>query len=148
MIELERKITAASELRRALQYLLATLDPDEDLEKIISVPTAFSDWAVGVPYKTKDVFKYGQNAVGDPQLYQVLQPHTSQAQWTPDAAVSLYKKIGIADDGTPEWTQPLGATDAYNTGDVVMYNGEKYKSLIDANVWSPDAYPAGWEKIS
>ena len=148
MTDIAKRIAAASELRRALQYFLATLDPDSDLEKIISVPSAFSEWEVGVPYKTKDVFKYGQNAVGDPQLYQVLQPHTSQAQWTPDAAVSLYKKIGIADDGTPEWTQPLGATDAYNTGDVVMYNGEKYKSLIDANVWSPDAYPAGWEKIS
>ena len=43
------------------------------------------------------------------------------------------------------WNQPTGAHDAYNTGDIVNYNGTLYKSLIDGNVWAPDAYPAGWE---
>lgn len=47
----------------------------------------------------------------------------------------------------PEWTQPLGAHDAYQTGDRVTFNGEVYESLINANVWSPAAYPAGWQKI-
>lgn len=37
-----------------------------------------------------------------------------------------------------------GAHDAYNTGDIVDYNGTLYQSTIDGNVWSPDAYPAGW----
>ena len=54
----------------------------------------------------------------------------------------------MTEEGIPEWVQPIGATDAYNTGDIVMYNGQKYKSLIDANVWSPDAYPAGWELVT
>ena len=91
------------------------------------------------------MFSYGVNSVGDPQLYQVLQDHTSSAEWTPDTAVSLYKAIGVTEDGYPEWVQPLGATDAYNKGDIVSYNGTLYISLIDANTWSPEAYPAGWE---
>lgn len=41
---------------------------------------------------------------------------------------------------------PTGAHDAYNTGDKVTYNGNRYVSRIDANVYSPEAYPAGWEK--
>ena len=41
--------------------------------------------------------------------------------------------------------QPSGAHDAYNTGDIVNYNGTLYRSLIDGNTYSPEAYPAGWE---
>lgn len=136
------------EIRKALQYFLSTLDSDADVEKMLAVPSVFPAYAVGVAYKTKDVFSYGLNEVGDPQLYQVLQDHTSAEQWTPDSAVSLYKKIGVTEDGHAEWVQPLGASDAYNTGDIVSYNGTLYRSTIDGNVWAPDAYPAGWEQVS
>ena len=44
----------------------------------------------------------------------------------------------------PAWVQPTGAHDAYSAGDQVAYNGKHYVSNIDGNVWSPDAYPAGW----
>ena len=44
----------------------------------------------------------------------------------------------------PEWVQPTGAHDCYNTGDKVTYNGQHYVSKINGNVWSPDAYPSGW----
>ena len=47
----------------------------------------------------------------------------------------------------PEWVQPTGAHDCYNTGDKVTYNGQHYVSKIDGNVWSPDAYPSGWEAV-
>ena len=45
------------------------------------------------------------------------------------------------------YKQPTGAHDAYNTGDVIKWNGEYYESTIDANVWNPSTYPQGWEKI-
>ena len=141
------KIQAALELRKALQIFLATLDTDTNLEAILEVPSVFPAYEIGKAYKTKEVFSYGVNNVGDPQLYQVLQDHTSAAEWTPDTATSLYKVIGVTSEGYPEWVQPLGASDAYNTGDIVSYNGKLYKSTIDANVWAPDAYPAGWEAM-
>lgn len=137
----------ALEIRKALQIFLATLDVDTNTEDMLEVASVFPKYTVGKAYKIKEVFSYGENSVGDPQLYQVLQDHTSSAEWTPDTAVSLYKKIGITEDGYPEWVQPLGASDAYNTGDVVSYNGVLYRSTIDGNVWSPDAYPTGWEVI-
>lgn len=140
-------VKEALELRKALQIFLATLDADTDAENILSVASVFPAYEVGKAYKTKQVFSYGVNGVGDPQLYQVLQDHTSSAEWTPDTATSLYKAIGVTSSGYPEWVQPLGASDAYNTGDIVSYNSTLYKSIIDGNVWSPDVYPAGWELV-
>lgn len=45
----------------------------------------------------------------------------------------------------PDWVQPTGTHDAYQTGDIVNYNGTLYESLIDGNTWSPEAYPSGWK---
>lgn len=139
---------AALEIRRALQYFANTLDVETQLDMILEIPSVFPAYAVGVKYKTKDLFSYGVNEVGDPQLYQVLQDHTSAEEWTPDTANGLYKAVGVTEDGYAEWVQPLGASDAYNTGDIVSYNGVLYRSLIDGNTWAPDTYPAGWEEYT
>lgn len=135
----------AIEMRTALQYFASGLDPETQLDMILEISSVYPAYAVGKNYKTKDVFSYGVNSVGDPQLYQVLQDHTSAAEWTPDTAASLYKAIGTTETGHTLWVQPLGASDAYNTGDIVSYNDVLYISIIDGNVWAPDAYPAGWE---
>ena len=136
------------ELRKALQFFLASMDVETQSADMLEVPTVFPAYKVGKAYKTKEVFRYGENSVGDPQLYQVLQDHTSAEEWTPDTAASLYKKVGVTEDGYPEWVQPLGASDAYNTGDIVSYNGTLYKSTIDGNVWSPVDYPQGWTEVT
>ena len=142
----KNKLQRSMEFRKAMQMFAATLADDE--EAMIAIPSIFPVWSIGVAYKIKDVVSYGTNSVGDMQLYQVLQDHTSAAQWTPDSANSLYKKVGVTPSGYPLWVQPLGATDAYNIGDIVSYNGKLYKSIIDANVWAPDVYPAGWEEYT
>ena len=136
---------AALEFRKAMQFFAQGLDADTQLDKVLAIPSVFPAYAVGTAYKAKEVFSYGLNTVGDPQLYQVLQDHTSSAEWTPDTATSLYKKIGVAESGYPEWVQPLGASDAYNTGDIVSYKDALYRSLMDGNVWNPEQYSAGWE---
>lgn len=136
----------ALELRKAVQFILRTLDVDTQSEDILSVATVYPVYEIGKTYKEKEIFSYGLNSVGDPQLYQVLTTHTSSEEWKPDTATSLYKAIGVTKEGYPEWVQPLGASDAYNTGDVVSYNDELYKSTCDDNVWSPDVY--GWELLS
>ena len=47
----------------------------------------------------------------------------------------------------PEWVQPTGAHDAYQLGDVVLFEGQMYESLMDNNTWSPADYPAGWQLV-
>ena len=49
-------------------------------------------------------------------------------------------------DVIPEWEQP-DSTNAYKKGDKVRFEGKVYESLIDNNVWSPSAYPAGWRQV-
>lgn len=136
------KVQAALELRKALQFFLATMDADTQVADMMEVATVFPKYAVGKAYKTKEVFSYGENAVGDPQLYQVLQNHTSAEQWTPDATPSLYKAIGVTEDGIAVWVQPLGASDSYNTGDKVSHKDAIWESEVDNNVWEPGVY--GW----
>ena len=45
----------------------------------------------------------------------------------------------------PDWIQPTGADDVYNIGDKITFESQHYISLINANTWSPTAYPAGWQ---
>lgn len=137
------RLLAAEQLRRALQMFTATLTDEQALE----IATVYPAWEVNRSYAVGDIVSYGTNSVGDPQLYKVIQAHTSQADWTPSAAPSLYDAFGLDESGYPLWAQPSGAHDAYNTGDIVNYNGTLYRSLIDGNAWSPDVYPAGWEQV-
>ena len=135
------RLQMAEQFRKALQMFAASLDD----EKAMEVATVFDPWVSGKAYAVGDFLTYGANSVGDPQLYKVVQAHTSQADWLPDATPALYIAIGLDEEGFPVWAAPTGAHDAYNTGDVVNYNGTLYRSLIDGNVHSPEAYPAGWE---
>ena len=138
------KLQIAEQFRKALQMFAAGLDD----EKAMEVATIYDPWAVGKAYTAGEFVTYGENSVGDPQLYKVVQAHTSQADWTPDAAPSLFVAIGLDADGYPVWSQPTGAHDAYNKGDIVDYNGSMYQSLIDGNVYAPDAYPDGWAEYA
>ena len=138
------RMQAAEQLRKVIQMFAKTLTDEQAIE----ISTVYPAYAVGVAYKVDDLITYGENNVGDPQLYRVVQAHTSQLDWPPSSTPSLYTPIGLDDSGYPIWTQPTGAHDAYNTGDIVNYNGTLYISTIDGNVWSPDAYPAGWEEYA
>ena len=61
--------------------------------------------------------------------------------------LSIRQRRCQCDDHTFVWSAPTGAHDAYNAGDIVDYNGTLYKSLINGNTYSPEAYPAGWEAV-
>lgn len=47
----------------------------------------------------------------------------------------------------PEYVQPTGAHDAYNTGAKITFKGEKWEALQDGLVWSPEEYLQGWKLI-
>lgn len=101
----------------------------------------YESWEAGKYYKAGTILKYGMTN-GEPQLYSIIQSHTSQSDWTPDSVPALFKKIDFTGNGTPVWAQPLGAFDAYMKGDTVSFDGEIWVSDIDNNVWQPGVY--GW----
>lgn len=135
------RLRRAEQLRRALQLFAAGLEAEQALE----VPAIFPAYQVGRSYTIGEYLACGVNAVGDPQLYRVVQAHTSAEEWPPASAPTLYEPLGLDDQGYPVWQQPSGAHDAYNKGDIVNYNGTLYISLTDGNVWAPDAYTGLWE---
>ncbi len=125
-------------LRKSIERTTQTLG-DEEALKVIELHPA---WAPDM------VCKAGEKARYNGVLYKCLQDHVSQETWTPEAAPSLWAKVLNPDPGViPDWEQP-GADNGYKIGDKVKYKEHIYQSLIDNNVWSPDAYPAGWELIS
>ena len=108
---------------------------DEDALQAVEL---FPQWVVEHAYVVGERLQY--NGV----LYRVAQAHTSQADWTPDITPALFVVVSL--DEWPEFVQPTGVHDAYNKGDKVTFNSKHYISLIDANVYSPAAYPAGWQE--
>lgn len=108
---------------------------DEDALQAVEL---FPQWVTGHAYAVDERLQY-KNV-----LYRVVQAHTSQADWTPDITPALFVVVSL--DEWPEFVQPTGAHDAYKKGDKVTFNGKHYISLIDANVYSPTAYPAGWKE--
>lgn len=138
------KIYKAKQLRRALQLFAQTIT---DESKMMELADIYPKWdGDSKSYKAKTIVSHGVNADGETQLYIVLQDHTSQSDWTPDSASSLFKKVGFTDTGVAIWTQPLGSTDAYMTGDIVEHNGSKWTSTVDNNVWEPGVY--GWDVVA
>ena len=84
----------------------------------------------------------GERVSYNDEYYRCIQNHTSQPDWAPDVAVSLW--VATADPGEewPEWVQPQGYHDAYGAGDKVSHNGKHWISDVDGNVWEPGVY--GW----
>ena len=124
----------------ALTFFAETLSDAQALQ----VPMLFDEFdGNGVAYEV------GKRIMFEGVLYKVIQAHTSQADWTPAAAPSLFAKVinETIDGSIPEFEQP-DSTNPYMKGDRVLFNGKVYESLIDNNVYSPEAYPAGWKEIT
>ena len=121
--------------------------PDLTDEQALEMPLLFPKWQANIQYEV------GYRVLYLGTLYKVIQAHTSQYGWEPDITPSLFAKNLIVkdDDGEqvdiPEWEQP-DSTNPYMKGDKVRFEGKVYQSLIDNNVWSPAAYPQGWEEVN
>ena len=108
-------------------------------EDALNVAALYPTWSS----KVGEEVQAGERLWYDGKLYKVVQTHTTQEDWTPDVTPALYTEVSIEE--VPEWVQPTGAQDAYNTGDKVSHNGKHWESLVDANVWEPGVY--GWNEI-
>ena len=62
----------------------------------------------------------------------------------PDHAPNLWVKINYK-DGARVIPDVISAAEAFALDELGWWNGAIYKSLIAANVYTPDAYPRGWK---
>lgn len=127
-------VDQARKLRRIIEQNAESMNAAEALES----QELFPNWnGKGVSYAA------GQRVRHAGLLYKVLQAHTSQPDWTPLTAPSLFAEVLISDTTTiPEWRQP-DSTSPYAKGDKVTHNGQTWTSAIDGNVWEPGVY--GWD---
>lgn len=100
----------------------------------------FAPWSYPIAYTV------GQLRRHNGKLYRCVQPHTSQADWAPDKAASLWSVAADPAEEWPEWSQPVGAHDAYAKGAKVSHNGKHWTSSVDSNVWEPGVY--GWTEYT
>lgn len=132
----------ALELRRALQ-LLSTMLPEENA---LEMPSVYPVWTAGKKYKKDVILSYGENSVGDPQLYKTLKTH--KAERTPDTDTDNYVPMGISSSGYPVWVQPLSNKDAYDKGDIVDRDGTLYQSNKNNNRDDPLDNTGRWDLYS
>lgn len=129
----------ARQLRPLIEKAAVSLDDADAIEAV----ELFKAWYSGIAYLADERVRYGD------KLYRCVQSHTSQADWEPDRTPALWTEVAKPGE-IPVWKQPTGAQDAYMIGDLVHYpdaDSPVYKSVIDNNIWSPEAYPAGWEVV-
>lgn len=130
LIELARK------LRPYIEKAALSLDDVDALE----AKELYPQWSENVVD-----YEVGQRVRYEGILYKVLQNHTSQPNWTPTNAPSLFAKVLIPDpEVIPDWEQP-DSTNPYQIGDKVRFEGKIYESVIANNVWAPNVY--GWKEV-
>lgn len=78
-----------------------------------------------VMYKAEKTPEVQSSMVQAAVLVAQMQAHTSQTDWAPDTAPSLFAEVLPGQNGTEigEWVQP-GSTNPYMTGDRVTHNGK------------------------
>ena len=128
-------IDRARQLRTQIETMADSLE-DEDALKVVEL---FPKWAENEAYVIGDRVRY------EGILYKCLIAHTSQSDWIPSDAVSLWAKVLIPDpESIPEWEQPE-STNPYMKGDKVKHLNRIWVSDIDNNVWEPSVY--GWSEV-
>ena len=111
---------------------------DATISKLVDL---FPPWKVGIDVEPPEVYAWNGT------LVECIQPHTTQADWSPDVAESLWKIHRTAEPQA--WVQPTGEHDAYKMGDLALHNGKTWQVTgVDANgnnVWEPGVY--GWTEV-
>lgn len=118
-------------------------DHDRTIYDPADIPALFSFWrgeldSDGNPFEwiQNEEVKLGWKRIYEGVTYEVIQPHQTLITWEPTATIDVLWKT--EQEQYAEWVQPTGSTNAYQTGDIVTYNGALWISKIDANTTVPD----------
>ena len=111
-------------------------------DEIIKYGGLFPSWSPNVAYAAGGIVRHGD------KLYKVAQPHTSQVDWTPDRAVSLFGQISDPADEWPEWI-PYAGVSQYKVGNKVSHNGKHWEcaqaNAGEYNTFEPGVW--GWKEV-
>ena len=96
------------------------------IEESLELAAYFPKW------EAEKAMPLGYKVSYEGSLFEVIQPHTSQVDWTPREAKSLFKVVQIEADGTEDdviqWEQGM----VLEAGKFYFDNGVKYKCIRDS----------------
>lgn len=132
---------------RQLEYI----EHQEDIEAVGEILTdeqaldnqlIYPTWSAGTEYTE------GDRVRSNDKLWKCLQTHASQEDWEPEANPAMW--VEIAKPGEyREIKEDMLSTEAFAMDEIGWYQTKDnlWKSLIDNNIYTPTAYPDGWEKV-
>jgi hypothetical protein len=127
--------------------VIASAHAETDTQTILDKQDLYPFWEAGIEVEMGEKYQAFDGLVL--KLYEVVQPHFTQIDWAPNLTPALWTRVAFGDE-ILAFVQPTGAQDAYNTGAKVHFptlSDPVYESLIDANVWTPLVYAAGWQQL-
>lgn len=105
----------------------------------------YPSWAVGLTVAVGDRLQHGG------KLYKVIQAHTTQADWTPDVAVSLFEVIDVEHSGTAEDPIPWAVNMECFSGKYYTWEGVLYLCIRDSGIalaYTPDQLLGNYFKLA
>ena len=113
--EKKRPLTEAELLRMIVSQQVNTLEVDD--ATAYRMREFYPEWQSGQSYLVGYKLLYGG------KLYRVIQAHTSQDDWTPDAVASLFEHIDETHDGTRYDPIPYSGNMALSAGSYYTQDG-------------------------
>lgn len=132
-------VEQARQLRKQWQQLLTANDDTT----IIDCEDLVDSWQADTDYVVDDIRKF------EGQVYRCIQAHTSQPNWIPSNAASLWTVKHTKNKDKPKpFVQPQGAHDAYMKDECCLFEIDGVMKLciskVDNNAYSPADYPQNW----
>ena len=137
--ELNRETRRSSSAQAVAELMFVKMAQEQQFDEttISEHPDLFVVWTEHWRGKAGDIVQ------DEGKLYRSIHDVNDAGQnRKPSETPSMWTPIGDPSEEFPEWSQPLGAHDAYDQGAKVTHGGKKWVSTAPANVWEPGVY--GW----
>ena len=138
----ERQEKLSAQAISLMSFMAAPMSLEMTDDEVQNFALIMPNFIAGNDYENKAVVNYNGN------LYRAIQavPASVTQTYTPDQANSYWKRVDKPnEEGIYAWSQPYGATDCYQIGDKVAYQGKTWECTVANCVWAPGVY--GWKEV-
>lgn len=131
-----------SQISSVTQYLIAKLSTMVDDNNAEQFAGLFDTFQEKKEYPNKTILRYKSG------LYRAVQDVPANYSTTPDMDGGKYfNRIGKPDaNGVYSWFPPITIDQTYFNGDIVLWNGDEWKSDQNYNAYEPGVF--GWTKYT
>lgn len=139
---MEKQSKLAAQSISLMSLVAAPLSVNMTDEEVQSFALVMPEYVPGKEYSNGTVVNY-QGA-----LYRAIQdvPASVISVYTVEQANTYWKRVDQPnEEGIYAWSQPYGATDCYQIGDKVTYQGKTWECTVANCVWAPGVY--GWKEV-